>query len=177
MLHLSLFIIQWICTSLFSVNQSPLNVTSTFYQVVQKYWSEARIINNTNIKVDTMQEQVIWNNHYITIAKQHFYWKKWAKNGMVFIKNILNNDNLFLGYSEINRKYNIKYNFLDILQSRQSIPSVCRDILYKSSKLKTKHTDIMFIGDKIYNPVSLNTRAIYNVLTDKKKRAPSCIEK
>ncbi len=36
---------------------------------------------------------------------------------------------------------------------------------------------IVFIGDKIYNPVSLNTRAIYNVLTDKKKRAPSCVEK
>ncbi len=35
----------------------------------------------------------------------------------------------------------------------------------------------MFIGDKIYNPVSLNSRAIYNVLTDKKKMPPSCIEK
>ncbi len=35
----------------------------------------------------------------------------------------------------------------------------------------------MFIGDKIYNPVSLNTRTICNVLIDKKKRAPSCIEK
>ncbi len=50
-------------------------------------------------------------------------------------------------------------------------------IIDKSSKPKTKHTDIVYIGDKIYNPVSLNTRAIYNVLTDKKKRAPSCIEK
>ncbi len=89
----------------------------------------------------------------------------------------MNNDNLFLGYSEINKKYNIKCNFLDILQIRQSTPSVWRDILYKSSNLKTKHTDIVFIGDKIYNPVSLNTRAIYNVLIDKKKRAPSCIQK
>ncbi len=35
----------------------------------------------------------------------------------------------------------------------------------------------MFIGDKMYSLVSLNTRAIYNVLTDKKKRAPSCIDK
>ncbi len=143
---------------------------------MQNYWSEARIINNTNIKVDTIQEQVIWNNPYITIAKP-FYWKKGAKNGIEFIKDLLNNDNLFPGYSEINRKYNIKYHFLDILQIRQSIPSVWRDILYKSSKPKTKHTHIVFIGDKIYNPASLNTRAIYNVLTDKKKSIPSCIEK
>ncbi len=144
---------------------------------MQNYWSEARIINNTNTTVETIQEQVIWNNHYITIAKQHFYWKKWAKHGIVFIKYLLNNDNLFLGHSEINRKYNIKYHFLDILQIRQSIPSVWRDILYKSSKPKTKHTNIVFIGDKIYNPVSLNTRAIYNALTDKKKRVPSRVEK
>ncbi len=75
----------------------------------------------------------------------------------------MNNDNLFLGYFEINGKYNIKCNLLDILQVRQNIPSVWRDILYKSSKPKPKHTDIVFIGDEIYNPVSLNTRAIYNV--------------
>ncbi len=36
-------------------------------------------------------------------------------------------------------------------------------------------TDIPSVN--IYNPVSLNTRAIYNVLLDKKKRSPSCIEK
>ncbi len=110
----------------FSANQSPLNAKLTFYPEMQNYWSEARIINNTNIKVGTIQEQVIWNNHYniITIAKQSYYWKKWAKNGIVFIKDLLNNVSLFLGYSEINRKYNIKCNFLDILQIMQSIPSV-----------------------------------------------------
>ncbi len=80
-----------------------LKVTSRFYQEVQNYWSEARIINNTYIKVDYIHEQVIWNNRYITMAKQSFYWKKWAKNGIVFIKDLLSNDNLFLGYSEINR--------------------------------------------------------------------------
>ncbi len=89
----------------------------------------------------------------------------------------MNNDNLFLGYSEINRKYNIKCNFLDILQIKQNTPSVWRDILYKSTKPKAMHTDIVFIGDKIYNLVSLNTRAIYNVLTDEKKRVPLCIDK
>ncbi len=57
----------------FSANQSPLKVTPKFYQEVQNYCLEARIINNTNIKVDTIQKQVIWNNRYITIAKQPFY--------------------------------------------------------------------------------------------------------
>ncbi len=46
------------------------------------------------------------------MAKLPLYWKKWAKNGIVFIRDLLNNGNFFLGYSEINRKYNIKCNFL-----------------------------------------------------------------
>ncbi len=36
---------------------------------------------------------------------------------------------------------------------------------------------LSYIKSSSYNPVSLNTRAIYNVLTYKMKRAPSCIEK
>ncbi len=29
---------------------------------IQNYWSEARTIDNTNIKVEMIQDQVIWNN-------------------------------------------------------------------------------------------------------------------
>ncbi len=108
------------------------------------------------------------------MVKQPFYWKMWAENGKVFIKDLLNNDNFFFRYSEINKKYNVKCNFLDILQIRHSIPSVWRDV-YKPSKQNKKHTDIVFISDKMYNPVSLTTRAIYKVLIDKIQRAPSCI--
>ncbi len=54
-------------TLLFHANQPPQNDTHKFYKEVQKYWSEAGIINHT------IQEQLIWNNSYIAIAKQRFY--------------------------------------------------------------------------------------------------------
>ncbi len=62
-----------------------------------------------------IQEQVIWNNRYITIAKHPFYWKRWATNGIIFIKDLLGNNNKFMGHTEINNKYDIKSNFFDIL--------------------------------------------------------------
>ncbi len=46
-------------------------------------------------------------------------------------------------HTEITTKYNIKCNFLDI-QIWQSIPSVWRDVLYNSSKQKSRATDIIY---------------------------------
>ncbi len=56
----------------------------------------------------------MWNNKYITIAKHPFYWKRWATNGIIFIKDLLGNNNKFMGHTEINNKYDIKSNFFDI---------------------------------------------------------------
>ncbi len=60
----------------FSANQPKIKIKPKFYQDIQNYWSEARTVDNTNIKVEMIQEQVIWNNKYITIAKCPFYWKR-----------------------------------------------------------------------------------------------------
>ncbi len=97
-----------------------------------------------------IQEQVIWNNQCITIANHPFYWKRWATNGIIFIKDFLRNNNKFMGHTEINNKYDIKSNFFDILQIRQSIPFAWRDILNNSSKQKSIGTDSLFIDDKMY---------------------------
>ncbi len=76
-----------------------------------------------------------------TIAKHAFYWKRWAINGIIFIKDLLGNNNKLMGHTEINNKYDIKSNFFDILQIKQSIPFAWRDILNNSSKQKSIGTD------------------------------------
>ncbi len=94
----------------FSANQPPIKIKPKFYQNIQNYWSEARTVDNTNIKVEMIQEQAIWNNRYITITKHPFYWKRLATNGIIFIKDLLGYKNKFMGYTEINNKYDIKSN-------------------------------------------------------------------
>ncbi len=56
----------------FSSNQPSIKIKPKFYQNIQNYWLEARTVDNTNIKVEMIQEQVIWNNQYITISKHPF---------------------------------------------------------------------------------------------------------
>ncbi len=73
----------------FSANQHPINIKLKFYQDIQNYWSKARTVDKTNIKVEMVQEQVIWNIRYITIPKHPFYWKRLATNGSIFIKDLL----------------------------------------------------------------------------------------
>ncbi len=144
----------------FSANQPPIKIKPKFYQDIQNYQSEARTVDNTNIKVEMIQEQVIWNNKYITIAKHNFYWKRWPTNGIIFIKDLLGNNNKFMGHTEINNKYDIKYNFFDILQIRQSLPFAWRDILNNSSKQKSIGTDTLLIDDKMYTSFTLTTKGI-----------------
>lgn len=73
-----------------------------------------------------------------------FIFEKWIKNTIVFIKDILRNNNLFLGNPEMYRKYNVKCIFLDILRIRPSILHVLYmfgGIYYLSfQNHKTKHT-------------------------------------
>ncbi len=47
----------------------------------------------------------------------------------MYIKDILSDNSNFVRHQEINGKYNVGCNFLNILQLRQSIPFSWRDIL------------------------------------------------
>ncbi len=46
----------------FSANQHPISIKTKFYQYIQNYWSEARTVDNTTIKVEIIHKQVIWKN-------------------------------------------------------------------------------------------------------------------
>ncbi len=43
---------------------------------------------------------------------------------------ITNDQGMFLGYSEINQKFNLECNFLEVLQIRQIIPPRWREAIY-----------------------------------------------
>ncbi len=51
-----------------------------------------------------------------------FRWEKWIQHNIMYIKDILSDNSNFLSHQEINDKYNVGCNFLNILQLRQSIP-------------------------------------------------------
>ncbi len=87
-----------------------------FYEDIHNYWSELQGVEIT--KVDTILNQVIWNTQFITI-----------KNA-IYMGKILSDNSNFLSHQEINDKYNVGCNFLNILQLRQSIPFTWREAIH-----------------------------------------------
>ncbi len=54
--------------------------------------------------------------------------------GITKIGDITDDKGMFLSYSEINQKFNLEHNFLQVLQIRQSIPSGWREAIYDFTK-------------------------------------------
>jgi hypothetical protein len=161
----------------FHANHASKLIFPKFYKDVHNFWSESRVIDKKNISIEMIQEQTIWNNRYITIAKKTYSWPYWIKNGILSIKDILDDNNQFMSHTEINSKFNINSNFLQILQIRKSIPAEWRQILYNETKPKSNMKNVLFIDVKLYNEHTLTTKIIYNALIKKKEREPACIAK
>ncbi len=82
-------------------------------------------------------EESLWLNKNISIVKKTIHWKTWEDKGITKIGNILNKQGNFSNHIEISNKFNLKCNFIQILQIRQSIP---RNIINKES-IKENNTE------------------------------------
>ena len=67
-------------------------------------------------------ELILWNNQDITIEGKSLFWRRWAKNGIYYIQDIVNENGKFLTFEEFNQKYNMSVNFFNFFQILTSIP-------------------------------------------------------
>ncbi len=65
--------------------------------------------------------QSLWLNNNVTTNKELLYWKTLEDQGIAQLKDILNNNNLYLTHEELKNKYNIRTTFLDTLNIQSSI--------------------------------------------------------
>ncbi len=102
----------------FLFNQNKIKMEPKFYEDIHNYWSELQGVEKT--KVDTILNKIIWNNQFITIQNMPFRRQKWTQHDIMYIKDLLSNNSNILSHQEINDKYNVGCNVLNILQLRQS---------------------------------------------------------
>ena len=101
-----------------------------FYQNILHSWIE---LKPHCIIVQEIYNQTLWFNKNITINGQSFLWQNWYDKGILFIKDIITENGDFLSEDQIKDKYDVKTNFLQVLQIRQSIALQSRE------ELKTVH--------------------------------------
>ena len=49
---------------------------------------------------------ILWNNQDITIEGKSLFWRRWAKNRIYYIQDILNENGKFLTFENFNQRYN-----------------------------------------------------------------------
>ena len=113
------------CSFLFSCNFDCkfLDVSSCppFYQTVLASWKEVKEIKSK--LNNNFSEENIWNNKAITINSKSLFYDSWYKAGIIKIRDLLNtNDNSFLSYNQLLRKYKIQSHFLQYYSLVSAIP-------------------------------------------------------
>ena len=149
-----------------------------FYKEIMGFWVKSIHKNQATNAVD-VQNQMLWLNSNITVGNFPILWQSWYEKGIKFIGDILNKHSDFLTAEEINNKYGVKCNFLQMLQIRQAIPLKWRQMLSVATLvIKSEQLEI-FIENK-YEFTSLEkmtSQLFYWILMGNVVKMPCSIPK
>jgi hypothetical protein len=131
-----------------------------------------------NLTPTNIQNQVLWFNSDITIDGSPFFFPKWYEKGILYVRDLLDQNGNFLSSDDLNNKFGLESNFLNILQLRQSIPLVWRGLLNVANFVTFEDINGLFIDGHFRTLSQLEGRHIYWTLFDQLKyEDPRCIKK
>jgi hypothetical protein len=124
--HCSIYLI---CKSRVSDNfLASLENVPKFYKEILSIWTELKNLSPVENSKDILNE-CIWANKYITIENKSIVWKKWIDKNIMYVYDLLNDENSFKTSEQFLSDCNLKTNFLEILQIKQALPGHWRAML------------------------------------------------
>ena len=90
-------------------------------------------------------EQSLWLSKNISIQKNIIYWKTWQNKGIYTLSDILDIDNKFLTYTDINRHHNSSFSYLQVEQIKSSIPKTWINTLKEKHNVGKKNSQLINI--------------------------------
>ncbi len=86
---------------------------SQFYKDICNEWF---ILHSTEpVTAKEVKGEIFWNNRFITIDKSPLNHGEWYGNGIMYVKDLLDEHGPFYSHSKIGELFNVKCSFLDIL--------------------------------------------------------------
>ena len=125
-------------------------VQSPFWKAVLKTW-----IDNNDVKIEITKSDTICNNENITINRNVLFFKKAVSGGIIYIKDVLDNDQ-FISFNQYeNRIGKDATNIIDYVAIKASI-----------SKIKNKMTEETTVNNQFkgFNIRELNRKKIYHII-------------
>ena len=81
-----------------------------FYIDILKAWAEVQDASEVHDKI-RIEDIILWNNKHITIDGKSIYWKDWHDAGIQKIKDLLDENNMFLTFNKFCSKTGFKVPF------------------------------------------------------------------
>ena len=156
----------------FSLKTLPqLSCLPLFYKDVLDAWQ--RIVAHTPLSKNDVENEVIWNNRFITIAGKSVFFRPWYEAGVKYIKDLMSEDGNLLTFNEFQCKFCIKTHFLQYLGLLNAIPTSWKKLLKgtygetETNDCEEKITDIQSISSKMLR--QLLTKQIFEKPTSRGK--------
>jgi hypothetical protein len=99
-----------------------------FYRDIIITWTKATEKVDYTTK-DSIRNECIWLNSSITVNNAPLWSETCIQHNVKYIKDILDDNNDFLSHVDINRRYNTRCTFLDILRIRLTVSHEWKQIL------------------------------------------------
>ena len=101
----------------------------TFYKEILEFFKELKILYG----YDYANDLIIFNNKEILVDRKTVYHRDWMENGVISVKDLLNDDGNLLSFREFSDKFSCKTNFLQYYQIISAIPN---HLLLKAKQLQ-----------------------------------------
>lgn len=94
-----------------------------------------RVHNSEPRNEETIKEEFLWHNKFITIENKPIWWRTWSNAGVNLVNDIIHETlPRFLSHSEISERYHIPCTFLQALQIRSALPGGWRTQITRPAK-------------------------------------------
>ena len=163
-------------------NHNVINSLPIFYKDIVCTWFKLKSSFSPEEMDHNIINKSLWLNKDITIDGNEIFWLDWYKHGIIFIKDILTENGIFMTGEQLYEKYGVNTNFLSVLQIRQSLRYDWRQKIMNLNVILPSNPELMLKFTTKNTPFTkFKTFSFYQMLNkleqDRNGIQPKCILK
>jgi hypothetical protein len=154
----------------------PVILPNFYEKIFSSWFSFKRKPKN----IDENKREVIWYNQYILVGNNYVFRKKLYNNGMVFIADILDDDNSLVTYDYIISNFGNHISRYDYTCLLHAIPNEWKHILKNIQRTPNFDPNLETVFLLLKEPIptmSITSKKVYQSLLFDSIEIPNCIRK
>ena len=132
-----------------------------------------RIAGHTPGCKNEVENEIIWNNKFVTIAGKSVFYRSWYEAGVKYIKDLLTDDGTLMTLNAFQHAFGIKTHFLQYFGILKEIPTSWK------KKLKNNYVEneAHYCENTIIDLQSTSNKMLRNILTKELFEKPTSVAK